>query len=170
LDGDGALQLWSRLIEGGAEPAGLGARDVLRLEAGLPLYGHELSDTISPIQARLDFAVKMDKGDFVGKKALAAIIRDPPPRKLIGLRVVGRGIPRQGYPVLIGGREVGVVTSGTFSPTLGGPIALAFVEDMLPQGAEVQVRIRGTDHAAKISGTPFYDQNNFGLRRKAPPP
>jgi aminomethyltransferase len=167
LAGDGALQLWSHLIEGGAKPAGLGARDVLRLEAGLPLYGHELSDTISPIQARLDFAVKMDKGDFIGKKALAAIIRDPPLRRLAGLKMVGRGIPRQGYPILKGGRDVGVVTSGTFSPTLGRPIALAFIEGSIPQGTEVQVRIRGADHAATISGTPFYDQNSYGLKRKA---
>jgi aminomethyltransferase len=126
-----------------------------------------LSDTISPIQARLDFAVKMDKGDFIGKKALAAIIRDPPLRRLAGLKMVGRGIPRQGYPILKGGRDVGVVTSGTFSPTLGRPIALAFIEGSIPQGTEVQVRIRGADHAATISGTPFYDQNSYGLKRKA---
>ncbi len=170
LTGNGAMPLWERLIAGGAKPAGLGARDVLRLEAGLPLYGHELGDAISPIQARLDFAVKVDKGEFIGRDVLAAMIHDPPSRKLAGLRMVGRGIPRQGYPVLASGREVGVVTSGTFSPTVGAPIAMAFIETALPQGSEVQVRIRGADHAARITPIPFYDQKAYGFRREAAQP
>jgi aminomethyltransferase len=167
LSGDGGPQLWDRLICGGAKPAGLGARDVLRLEAGLPLYGHELSDTINPIQAGLGFAVRMDKADFIGRSALSMAVRDPPLKRLVGLRMVGRGIPRQGYAVLSRGLEVGVVTSGTFSPTLNEPIALALVEGSLQNGTEVQVRIRGADHGAKISGTPFYDLSLFGFRRKA---
>lgn len=170
LANNGALQIWNRLIEGGAKPAGLGARDVLRLEAGLPLYGHELSDTINPIQARLDFAVRMDKAGFVGKQALLMIASEPPRRKLAGLKMVGRGIPRQGYAILHKGVDVGAVTSGTFSPTLNKPIAMAFVESSLQQGDEVQVRIRGADHDATISGMPFYDQGIFGFRRKAPQP
>ena len=166
----GALALWNRLIDGGATPAGLGARDVLRIEAGLPLYGHELSDVISPLEARLDFAVKMEKGEFVGKKAIAALMREPPRRRLTGLRMLGRGIPREGYAIFHGEREVGVVTSGTFSPTLGGPIALGFIEGRLPCGTEVRVRIRGSDHSAVLSETPFYDRDRFGWRRKTNPP
>jgi aminomethyltransferase len=165
-----ALPLWNRLIDGGATPAGLGARDVLRLEAGLPLYGHELSDAISPLEAGLGFAVKMEKGEFVGRRAIAAIMREPLRRRLTGLRMKGRGIPRGGYAIFNGGRKVGVVTSGTFSPTLGGPVALGFIEGGLPDGAEVMVRIRGSDHGAILSETPFYDQSRFGWRRKANPP
>jgi aminomethyltransferase len=168
-DSGGALPLWNRLIDGGATPAGLGARDVLRIEAGLPLYGHELTDTISPLEARLDFAVKMEKGEFVGRRAIAALMQKGLRRRLTGLRMRGRGIPRNGYAIFYQGKEVGVVTSGTFSPTLGGSIALGFIEGELPCGAELQVRIRGTDHSAFLSETPFYDQDSFGWRRKASP-
>lgn len=169
LSGRDALPLWNRLVEGGATPAGLGARDVLRIEAGLPLYGHELSDVISPVEAGLGFAVKPEKRDFIGKNAILAILRGPPKRRLTGLRMVGRGIPREGYPILRGGMEVGAVTSGTFSPTLGLPIALGFMEGEPRVGEEVSVRIRGSEHSAIVSKPPFYDQDRFGWRRTTPP-
>lgn len=169
LSKGGGPRLWKRLVEAGAKPAGLGARDVLRIEAGLPLYGHELSDTISPLEARLGFVVKMGKGDFVGKAAIATTGEKPLRRVLMGLMVEGRGIPRTGYMIFSGGREVGVVTSGTFSPTLGRPIALGFVDGGLRFGDGVQIRIRGSDHAATLSETPFYDKSVFGWSRAGPP-
>lgn len=162
--------LWGRLINSGAKPAGLAARDVLRIEAGLPLYGHELGDSISPYEARLDFAVKMEKGEFIGRRAIASLLLNPPQRRISGLRMVGRGIPRAGYRVLSDGREVGVISSGTFSPTIGRPIALGFIDSRLPHSAEVRVKIRDVDHAATLVEPPFYDQERFGWRRKAVPP
>jgi aminomethyltransferase len=139
-------------------PIGLGARDTLRLEAGMPLYGNELDLETNPFEAGLGRVVKLAKpNDFVGRAALEKVARDGPARKLVGLVVEGRGIARHGYPVLVGERRTGAVTSGTQSPTLGVPIAMAYVApgDAEP-GTVVDVEIRGARVAARVVALPFY--------------
>jgi len=160
------MELWEVLLAAvqaqDGLPIGLGARDTLRLEAGMPLYGNELDLETNPFEAGLGRAVKLDKEeDFVGRTALEKVARDGPARKLVGLVVDGRGIARHGYPVFNGERRTGVVTSGTQSPTLGVPIAMAYVApaDAEP-GTVVDVEIRGTRVPARVVALPFY-------RRKA---
>jgi aminomethyltransferase len=147
--------LWDALIAAGAVPCGLGARDTLRLEAALNLYGHELGPDITPLEARMAPFVKLDKGEFIGRDALAA---GPPRRRQIGLRLEDRrNIPRPGMTVLRDGEAVGTVTSGTFSPTLEAPIALALCRaDAAKVGAELTVDIRGRPAAARCVRLPFY--------------
>jgi len=160
-----AGDLWGMLLESGAEqgivPCGLGCRDTLRLEARLPLYGHELTDQITPLEAGLGMFVKFDKGDFVGREALALQKETGVPRKVVGIELTERGIPRADYRVFLSGqvaaREVGFVTSGTMSPTLKTPIGLALVEREYGEiGRELEVEIRGKRIAAKVIRTPFY--------------
>src|SRR6185503_4193560 len=114
-----AAEVWGALLDAGITPAGLGARDTLRLEAGLPLHGHELGPGITPLQAGLGWVVRFDKGDFRGRGPLEAEREQGVTRRLRGLSIDGRQIPREGFPVSRDGVEVGVVTSGNFSPTLG---------------------------------------------------
>ncbi|MGE4345194.1 MAG: glycine cleavage system aminomethyltransferase GcvT [Geoalkalibacter sp.] len=158
---DQAEPVWQALLEAGKPdgllPAGLGARDTLRLEAGLALYGHELSPEISPLEARLGWIVKLDKGDFIGRAALARIKNQGPPRRLIGLQMTEAGVPRAGYAIFHRDRRIGHVTSGTLSPSLREGIALALVEHapLLP-GTEVHVEIRGRRVAAKVVKPPFF--------------
>ncbi len=154
--------LWDALLEvtraRDGVPVGLGARDTLRLEAGMPLYGNELDRTTTPYDAGLGRVVKLDKpGDFVGRAALEKVARDGPARRLVGLVVEGRGIARHGYPVHVGERLSGAVTSGTQSPTLGVPIAMAYVApaDAAP-GTVVDVEIRAARVPAKVVDLPFY--------------
>jgi len=154
--------VWDALMAVGASaglaPVGLGARDTLRLEAGMPLYGNELDRSTNPYEAGLGRVVKLDKpGDFVGKAALEKVRRDGPAKRLAGLVVTGRGIARHGYPVLAGERPTGVVTSGTQSPTLGKPIAMAYVApgDGEP-GTILDVEIRDQGIAAEVVPLPFY--------------
>jgi aminomethyltransferase len=152
---EAAPQVWREVIAAGITPAGLGARDTLRLEAGLPLYGHELGPGITPLQAGLDWVVGFDKGDFRGRDALLAERERGVRRKLRGLGVAGRQIPREGCAVLIEGTEVGQVTSGNFSPVLGHGIALAFLPPDVPEGAPVELDIRGRRVAASVVKLPF---------------
>jgi aminomethyltransferase len=139
-------------------PVGLGARDTLRLEAGMPLYGNELDRTVTPYDAGLGRVVKLDKtGDFVGRAALERVAAEGPRRRLVGLVVEGRGIARHGYPVHVGERRTGTITSGTQSPTLGVPIAMAYVTP--PDGDEgstVEVEIRDARVPARVVSLPFY--------------
>lgn len=158
-----APALWKRILEEGeAEgviPCGLGARDTLRFEARLPLYGNELSASISPIEAGIGFAVKPDKGEFIGREVLAKQKEEGAPRKLVGLEMIGRGIPRSHYPVFVGEEEVGVVTSGTQSPTLKKNVGLALIQGKHAHlDMEVDVEIRGKRIPAKIIKTPFYQR------------
>jgi aminomethyltransferase len=155
-----AVDLWNRLMEAGQAdglvPIGLGARDTLRLEKGYALYGHELSSTISPLEAGLGWIVKLEKGDFVGRDALLRQQAAGIPRRLVALLMEERGIPREGYPVFAGERQVGSVTSGTMSPTLKVGIALALVETPCATlGAELLVGIRDRKLRAKIVKPPF---------------
>jgi aminomethyltransferase len=152
--------LWSQLLTAGVVPCGLGARDVLRLEAALPLYGHEMDETVNPYEARIGWAVKLDKSsDFLGKIALSAVKSAGPARKSVGIRLEGRGIPREEYPVCLpnGGKTIGHVTSGTFSPTVGHAIALARVESEHAEiGTVLDVEIRGQRQTATVVKPPFY--------------
>ena len=153
---DAAPALWSALLGAGIEPAGLGARDTLRLEAGLPLHGHELGPGITPLQAGLGWVVAWDKpSGFRGKDALAAERERGPARRLRGLAVDGRRPPRADQPVLVDGEAVGVVTSGNFSPVLGHGIALAFLPPGVDEGTEVAIDVRGTHVGARVVPTPF---------------
>ena len=146
------------------KPVGLGARDTLRMEAGMPLYGHEIDEQTDPLSAGLGFAVKLDKGDddervgrFIGQDALQRIARDGPKQKLVGLGLDGRRSARQGMQIRRGGTVVGRVTSGCLSPTLDRPIAMAFVDAALAEaGTEVEVDLRGTTVAARVEPLPFY--------------
>ncbi|WP_428937802.1 glycine cleavage system aminomethyltransferase GcvT [Fontivita pretiosa] len=138
------------------KPAGLGARDTLRLEAGLPLYGHELSESIDPISAGLGWAVDLNK-DFVGVDALRVISQKGPARRLVGLELEGRRIARQGTPIRSGEKIVGEVTSGTLSPTLGKSIAMAYVDsNYATEGTQLQADLKGTLNPAKVVKLPFY--------------
>ncbi|MDF2439460.1 MAG: aminomethyltransferase, partial [Abditibacteriota bacterium] len=134
-------------------PCGLGARDVLRLEASLPLYGHELREEWTPYESGCGWAVKMDKPEFVGREAL--IEKAQPSRMIRALKMHGNGIPREGYAVLQNEEAIGEITSGTFSPTLGSGIALAMLPAALEIGAIVQVRIRDRAHDAELVPRPF---------------
>jgi aminomethyltransferase len=154
--------VWKALAEAGTKagvlPAGLGARDTLRLEAGMPLYGNELDRETNPFEAGLGRVVKLDKpGMFVGREALAKVAQEGPRKQLVGLKITGRGIARHGYPVLAGERRTGVVTSGTHSPTLGMPIAMAYVApgDAAP-GTILSVEIREQPVSAEVVPLPFY--------------
>ena len=156
------VPLWNALLAAvrdvGGLPIGLGARDTLRLEAGMPLYGNELDLGTDPYQAGLGRVVKLGKtGDFVGRTALEKIARDGPSRRLVGLTIEGRGIARHGYPVWSGERRTGVVTSGTQSPTLGVPIAMAYVApgDAEP-GTVLDIEIRDARVPARVVTLPFY--------------
>ena len=149
--------LWEELARRGAKPCGLGARDTLRLEASMPLYGHELSEEIDPIQAGLGWAVKFDKGDFRGRDAILKRRDDPSVRRRVGLELCGKRIAREGAAVAANGQTIGAVTSGTFSPTFNKPIAMAFVEPAFQSvGATVQVDIRGSAEEAVVVPQPFY--------------
>lgn len=156
-------RVWNEVIEAGAEfgivPCGLGARNTLRLEAALSLYGHEISDSLNVWEAGLDRFCKLEKGPFVGSEALKKV-QDAggPEKKLVGLEVVERGIARDGYRVLdLGGKEIGYVTSGSPAPFLKKNIALAYVPRNLAEaGAEVAVEIRNSPVKAKVVAIPFY--------------
>ena len=152
-----AVELWREVVAAGVVPAGLGARDTLRLEAGLPLHGHELGAGITPLQAGLSWVVRFDKGDFRGRTALLAERDRGIARRLRGLLVDGRRPPRAGYAVMGAGNagKIGEVTSGNFSPTLERAIALAFLPPELEDGTDVSVEMRGTLVPATVVKPPF---------------
>ncbi|ARK23337.1 glycine cleavage system protein T [Sporosarcina sp. P37] len=157
--------LWSKILQAGeadgAVPAGLGARDTLRFEAGLPLYGQELREDISPLEAGLGFVVKVNKEeDFIGKDVLIKQKEQGVERKLVGLEMIDKGIPRTGYKVFSGDREIGEVTTGTQSPTLKKNIGFALLSaDFTEPGTEVEVEIRSKRLKAKVIATPFYKRS-----------
>lgn len=156
-----ASPVWDRLMEvGGPEglvPAGLGARDTLRMEAAMALYGHEIDDSITPLEAGLQWVVKLESADFIGRQALVAMQEAGLTRKLVGFNVEGRGIARQGHKVVVEGEEVGFVTSGTFSPTLEKALGMAYVPvSMAASGTSVSLDVRGKLLPAVIADLPFY--------------
>lgn len=152
--------LWDAMLAAGKDegliPCGLGARDTLRLEAGMPLYGHEMNEEITPYQAMLGFFVKMDKADFIGKSALAA----KPAQRRVSLKMTSRGIARDGSKVLKDGKEVGWVTSGTQLPSVGYAGAMAIIdEDCRAVGTALEVDVRGRTVEAEVVKTPFYKRD-----------
>lgn len=159
---DDAPALWDQLLELGKplglKPAGLGARDTLRLEARLSLYGNDIDETTNPIEAGLGWVVKLDKPTFVGKEALAKVKAGPLPRKLVGFEVTGRGIARHGYPLRdLDGKEVGICTSGSPAPTVGKNIGLGYLpSEMTAVGTKFFVDCRGKNVEAVVVKTPFY--------------
>jgi aminomethyltransferase len=159
-----AERVWNAILNSGQEhgilPCGLGARDTLRFEAAMPLYGHELSDSINPYAAGVGWAVKLGKGEFIGRDALRTWKQNPGQTR-VGLRLEGRRIARQGTGVLDGGRTVGTVTSGTFAPTLQASLAMALVDPAISQlGTSLQVDIRGRHEAARVVELPFYRRDS----------
>lgn len=159
--GQGAV-LWDQLMQCGASlgiaACGLGARDTLRLEAAMPLYGHEMDDTIDPLTAGLSFGVRLAKtADFIGRAALERIKANPLGQKRVGLLLSGKRIPREKMPITRNGQIIGAVTSGTQSPTLGHPIAMGYVpKEFASPGTELHVEIRGSQEPAIVCALPFY--------------
>jgi aminomethyltransferase len=169
LRAEQAVAFWERLraaarqIGVNLEPCGLGARDTLRLEAAMPLYGHELDEKTDPYQAGLGWAVKPNKGDFIGRDALLRRREDPALPKRVGLELEGKRIAREGSAVLIDGRTIGRVTSGTFSPTLRKALAMAYVEPTCATvGTPCMVDVRGKPEPARVVPLPFYRRATQG--------
>jgi glycine cleavage system T protein (aminomethyltransferase) len=156
----GARKLWDALVERGAMPCGLGARDSLRLEVAYRLYGNDMDEEHTPLEAGLGWIVKLDKkGGFVGSEALIRQKQQGLSRKLVGFKLTGKGIARHGYPALKEGQRVGEVTSGTMSPVLKEPIGLAYVPAALSkEGSTFEVEIRGKPVAAQVVKTPFVEK------------
>lgn len=158
---DAAPTVWSALLDIGRPhgliPAGLGARDTLRLEAGYMLYGSDIDETTTPLEAPLGWTVKLDRGDFIGRDALQRQATEGVTRRLVGFEVVGRAIPRQGCAILAAGGQVGTVTSGTFAPSLRRPIGLGYVPVGLARpGTALEIDIRGAPAPAGVVRLPFY--------------
>lgn len=156
-----APAMWDMLLTAGKDlglvPCGLGARDTLRLEAGMPLYGHELSDEIDPYMAGLTFVIKMAKDDFVGKAALMG--KEKPQQVRVGLKIIGRGIVREDCPLFANGTKVGVTTSGTHAPYLGYPIAMGYVNaEFAGVGQQLTAEVRGRKVEAEVVALPFYSR------------
>jgi glycine cleavage system T protein (aminomethyltransferase) len=153
-------RIMRKLLDAGAKPCGLGARDTLRLEAKMALYGNDIDQTTTPLEADLGWIVKVEKGDFFGRDVLQREKAEGPRRKLAGFEMVDRGIGRHGYPIVEGSEEVGVVTSGTHSPTLKKAIGLAYLPlDKSAPGNEFMVLIRGREVRARVVPTPFYKRS-----------
>jgi aminomethyltransferase len=165
-------RVWDALLEerDGVRPVpcGLGARDTLRLEAGMPLYGHEIDEDTDPYQAGLGRVVKLEKGTFAGCDALRALADKEPRRRLIGFELRGGGVPRQGYPILAAGETVGQITSGNVSPTLGKPIGMGYVATAVAdESRPIAVEIRGKPIEASIVSPPFYQHRTKRAGRPA---
>ena len=161
------LAMWDAVLERGADhgiaPCGLGARDTLRTEAGMPLYGHEITETVNPFEAGLGFGVRLKKSEYAGRDALVRAKEAGLTRALVGLEIEGRRIPRHGYDVLAGDDKCGVVCSGTWSPTFDRAIATALCDKTaLESGDVMSVDVRGRRVAARIVGLPFYKRDGSG--------
>lgn len=149
-------RFYEAVVAAGAVPCGLGCRDTLRLEAGMPLYGHELDRTVTPAEAGLGFAINKN-GGFIGAEVVLAQLANGTAKRLVGLRMTDKRVPRQGYAVVKDGTPVGIITSGTLSPTLGVPIGMAYVPSALSAvGTALSVDVRGTLCGAEVVPLPFY--------------
>ncbi len=165
-----AERLWTSILEAGAKyglkPCGLGARDTLRLEAGLCLYGNELTEEISPLEARIEYAVSLDKGSFIGLDVLREQKKSGVKRTRVGLRMLEPGIPRHGYGIFKGDAKVGEVSSGTFSPLLKVGIAMGYLPPDVKTEETVSIEIHERKRAAKVVEWPFYNPTLYGHKRK----
>jgi aminomethyltransferase len=162
FDREGSAAVWQAVMEAGEgvglQPCGLAARDTLRLEMRYALYGNDIDETVNPYEAALGWIVKLDKGDFVGRDRLREIADSGPERRLVGFRLLDRGIPRTGYPVAVDGTEISEVRSGAMSPSLGYGIGTCYLPvDHAKPGRTLAVLIRGKEVAAEIAKPPFYD-------------
>jgi aminomethyltransferase len=158
LDPDVAVPIWRELLDAGVVPCGLGARDTLRLEVCFPLHGNELTPERNPIEAGLGWCCKEETG-FLGSEAIAAARRDGTAETLAAFKIEGAGIPREGNPVLAGGEEVGVVTSGTFSPSLEIGAGMAYVRTGIAEpGTEIEIDVRGKRRPARVASRPLYER------------
>jgi len=172
---DNAIKVWNAIIEAGKpygiEPCGLGARDTLRLEAGLCLYGNDIDESIAPLEAGLGFVVKLQKDSFIGKDALQKQKNEGIKRKRVGLEMMEQGIPRPNFEILNARNEkIGHLTSGTFSPLLKQGIGMGYVElSQAQEGNVVNVKIRDKPAKAKIAAFPLYDPEKYGYKRKTTP-
>ncbi|MGG6268225.1 glycine cleavage system aminomethyltransferase GcvT [Leptolyngbya sp. AN03gr2] len=158
LDPEGAIELWRSLLDTGVVPCGLGARDTLRLEAAMALYGQDINDSTTPLEAGLGWLVHLDtKGDFIGRSILEDQKQNGVKKRLVGLQMQGRNIARHDYPIFADGQEVGIVTSGTLAPTVGQAIALGYIPTELSKpGQLVEIGIRGKNYGAIVVKRPFY--------------
>ncbi|MDE7465578.1 MAG: glycine cleavage system aminomethyltransferase GcvT [Muribaculaceae bacterium] len=157
---DFTRKVWDKLMEAGVQPCGLGCRDTLRFEVGLPLYGDELADDITPLEASLSIFVKLDKPEFIGKEALAAQKAEGVKRRIVGIELEGNAIPRHGYPVEVNGEKVGEITTGYRSISTGKSVAMAMIDKPYDKlGTEVEVRIRKKTFPAKVVKKRFYEKN-----------
>lgn len=161
LGAEAGEQLWKALLASGVTPCGLGARDTLRLEAAMALYGQDIDNTTTPLEAGLGWLVHLDrKGDFIGRSVLEQQKQEGVSRRLVGLQMTGRNIARHEYPILHNNETVGIVTSGTLSPTLGYPIALAYVPPELSKlNQSLNIEIRGKTYPATVVKRPFYKRS-----------
>ncbi|MGQ9544114.1 MAG: glycine cleavage system aminomethyltransferase GcvT [Candidatus Bathyarchaeia archaeon] len=165
-----ALNLWDMILKAGEEfgvkPCGLGARDVLRLEAGMCLYGSDITESTDPLEARLDFVVKLEKGVFIAKDAILKRRGAGVKRRRVGLRMLGKGIPREKNTILKDGKTIGAVTSGTYSPTLNVGVAMGYLPiEYSNIGERVQIDIHGKLLEAEVVDFPFYDTKLYGFKR-----
>jgi aminomethyltransferase len=165
------VKVWKTILAAGKklhiEPCGLGARDTLRLEAGMCLYGNDINEETTPYEARISFVVKLHKADFYGKEALVRQKTDGVKRKRIGLKMLEPGIPRAGSEVHLEGRRIGHITSGTFSPLLKIGVAMAYVDsDHAKTGTSVEVQIRNRSTKAEVVRFPLYNAEQYGYSRK----
>ncbi len=162
VDAEVGKELWQKLLTAGVVPCGLGARDTLRLEAAMALYGQDIDDNITPLEAGLGWVVHLDtKGDFIGREVLEQQKASGVSKRLVGIEMQGRHIARHGYPVILEGETVGEVTSGTLSPTLNRAVALAVVPAKLAKiGQQLEVEIRGKNYPANVVKKPFYRSPN----------
>ena len=171
---DNAVRLWNTILEKGKklgiEPCGLGARDTLRLEAGLCLYGNDIDENTTPLEAALGFVVKLQKEKFIGKEALAKQKSEGPKRRRVGIRILDSGIPRPGFEIFAeSGENVGQLTSGTFSPLLKSGVGMGYVNIAEAQeGKPVRVKMRDRITKGQIAAFPLYDAEKYGLKRKTP--
>jgi aminomethyltransferase len=169
---DNAVKLWKAILQAGkrfgVEPCGLGARDTLRLEAGLCLYGNDIDENTTPLEAGLSFVVKLQKNNFIGKDALLRQKSEGTNRKRVGIVISDQGIPRAGMEVFNqSGEKLGELTSGTFSPLLQVGIGMAYVQTAkIPEDNAVSVKIRDRLARARIVSFPFYDSEKYGFKRK----
>ncbi len=161
IDSAHSEHLWERIMEAGREfelkPVGLGARDTLRLEAGLCLYGNDIDESTNPIEAGLGWITKLSKDDFIGKAAIQKVQQEGPERKLVGFEIKGHGIPRHGYPITFSGNDIGVVTSGTQSPMLGKGIGMGYVRpEYANAGTTFNIKIRNREIPSNVVEMPFF--------------
>jgi len=168
---ENAVKVWNKVLEAGKEfgiePCGLGARDTLRLEAGMCLYGNDIDENITPLEAWLGFVVKLQKGDFIGKNSLVKQKTEGIKRKRVGIYMLEKGIPRSHHEVWKNKKKIGIVTSGTLSPILKCGIAMAYIPtEYAIEGEEVLVKIRDKSVKGKIVKFPFYDPTKYGYQRK----